>query len=40
MYPKLWQASGLAYDELLAELVALGLERKRQRAALTTRFRA
>jgi D-alanine-D-alanine ligase len=39
MYPKLWQASGLAYDELLAELVVLGLERRRQREALTTRYR-
>lgn len=27
MYPKLWQASGLSYTELVDKLVALGLER-------------
>ena len=36
MFPKLWEASGLAYDELLDRLVTLGLERHRQRAALRT----
>ena len=39
MFPKLWEASGLAYDELLARLVGLGLERHRQRAALRTTYR-
>ena len=38
MYPKLWQASGLAYPELLARLVALGLERHAARARLVTRY--
>jgi D-alanine-D-alanine ligase len=38
MFPKLWQASGLAYEELLARLVALGLERHAARARLTTRY--
>ena len=27
MYPKLWQASGLGYRELISRLIALGLER-------------
>jgi D-alanine-D-alanine ligase len=36
MFPKLWEASGVSYPELLARLVALALERHRQRAALRT----
>lgn len=28
MYPKLWEASGIAYPELIARLVALALERR------------
>jgi D-alanine-D-alanine ligase len=27
MYPKLWEASGLSYSELLHQLVQLGLQR-------------
>jgi D-alanine-D-alanine ligase len=38
MYPKLWQASGLQYAELLAQLVALAIERQRARAQLTTHY--
>jgi len=38
MYPKLWEASGLRYPELLARLVALGLERHAARARLTTHY--
>ena len=38
MYPKLWQASGLAYGELLARLVALGVERHGARARLRTHY--
>jgi len=38
MYPKLWQASGLAYPELLARLVALALERHAARARLSTHY--
>jgi D-alanine-D-alanine ligase len=38
MYPKLWQASGLTYPELLARLVALGIERHAARARLTTHY--
>jgi D-alanine-D-alanine ligase len=39
MYPKLWQASGLTYAELIDQLVALALERhaRRQAIRLTTR---
>ena len=29
MYPKLWEASGLAYGDLLDQLVQLALERAR-----------
>jgi D-alanine-D-alanine ligase len=36
MYPKLWEASGLGYADLLARLVALGLQRHAARAALRT----
>lgn len=32
MYPKLWQASGLAYPALIDELIALALERNTRRA--------
>jgi D-alanine-D-alanine ligase len=32
MYPKLWAASGLPYDQLIDELVALALERHERRA--------
>lgn len=34
MYPKLWEASGLSYRELLTGLVELALERHRERAVL------
>ncbi len=40
MFPKMWEASGLPYAELLDRLVRLGLERRRERAALRTRYRA
>ena len=38
MYPKLWQASGLLYPQLLDRLVALGQERHRQKQALVRSF--
>jgi D-alanine-D-alanine ligase len=38
MYPKLWEASGLPYPDLLARIVALALERQLQRAALVTDY--
>jgi D-alanine-D-alanine ligase len=34
MYPKMWEASGLAYAPLLSELVDLGLERQCRKRAL------
>lgn len=37
MYPKLWQASGLAYSELLDELIDLALERHTRRRRNTKR---
>ena len=36
MYPKLWQASGVAYPDLLARIVALALEHHAERARLLT----
>ena len=38
MYPKLWEASGLAYPDLLARIVTLARERHAQRAALVTDY--
>ena len=35
MYPKLWQASGLSYPDLIEELINLGLERHRVRQGLS-----
>jgi len=34
MYPKLWEASGLPYPQLLDRLIALALERRRERDEL------
>jgi D-alanine-D-alanine ligase len=39
MYPKLWQASGLAYASLVDRLVELALERKAERNRTEHRFR-
>ncbi|TDR81616.1 D-alanine--D-alanine ligase [Paludibacterium purpuratum] len=36
MYPKLWQASGLSYRELISTLIELALERHRQDQALAS----
>jgi D-alanine-D-alanine ligase len=38
MYPKLWEASGVPYPELLARLVALGVDRHAARARLRTDY--
>jgi D-alanine-D-alanine ligase len=38
MFPKMWEATGLAYGDLLARLVELGRERHAQRAALRTTY--
>jgi D-alanine--D-alanine ligase len=37
MYPKLWAASGVPYDQLIDELVALALDRHDRRARLSTK---
>jgi D-alanine-D-alanine ligase len=39
MYPKLWQASGLAFEPLLRRIVSLALERHAARARLVTDYR-
>jgi D-alanine-D-alanine ligase len=39
MYPKLWEASGISYPELLDRLIALALERNRDRQRCDTDFR-
>jgi D-alanine-D-alanine ligase len=38
MYPKLWQASGVGYSELLDRLVELALERSREKSELATSY--
>lgn len=38
MYPKLWEASGLPYSELLDRLIDLALERHRQKGNLVRRY--
>ena len=37
MYPKLWEATGLPYAELIDELVRLALERHERRARFSTK---
>jgi D-alanine-D-alanine ligase len=39
MFPKMWEATGLSYPDLLDRLVQLGLERHQGRARLKTRYR-
>lgn len=38
MYPKLWEASGLSYNELLDELIRLAMDNFEQRKALRTTY--
>lgn len=38
MYPKLWEASGLSYTDLVTRLVELALDKHRQRAGLKRDF--
>jgi D-alanine-D-alanine ligase len=38
MFPKLWEASGLSYSELLDELIRLALERHQRRSKLSTSY--
>ena len=37
MYPRLWEASGLAYPELIDELVRLAVERHERRSRFSTK---
>jgi D-alanine-D-alanine ligase len=39
MYPRLWEASGIALPELLDRLIELALERQREQQALEIRFK-
>jgi D-alanine-D-alanine ligase len=38
MYPKLWQASGLPYEQLLDRLIELALERHTEQQRNRTRL--
>jgi D-alanine-D-alanine ligase len=38
MYPKLWEASGISYPELLDRLIGLALERHEEKAKLKTSY--
>ena len=38
MYPKLWEASGLPYPELIDRLIELALERRRERNQIELRY--
>ncbi len=38
MYPKLWEASGVGYHELLDRLIALAIERHKEKSTLRTSF--
>ncbi len=40
MYPKLWEASGLSFSELVDRLIELALERSSQKAKLETKYSA
>jgi D-alanine-D-alanine ligase len=40
MYPKMWEASGIPYGELLSRLVELALARHRRRQGLVRDFKA
>ncbi len=39
MYPRLWEASGLAYPDLLDRLVTLGMQRRDRRSGLERTYR-
>ena len=39
MYPKLWEASGIPYSELIEKLILLALDRKSQRDQTEREFR-
>jgi D-alanine-D-alanine ligase len=39
MYPKMWEASGIPYTELLSRLVDLAISRHKRKKALVRDFR-
>jgi D-alanine-D-alanine ligase len=39
MYPKLWQASGIPYPELVDQLITLGIERKAERDRIERQYK-
>ena len=39
MYPKLWEATGLSYPQLVDRLIELALKRKADRDHIERRFR-
>ncbi len=38
MYPKLWEASGISYSQLISKLISLALERHHRQSALKTTY--
>jgi D-alanine-D-alanine ligase len=38
MYPKLWEASGIAYSELIDRLIELAIERHSEKNKLRTKY--
>jgi D-alanine-D-alanine ligase len=38
MYPKMWEASGISYSELLDRLIGLAIDRHREKNALSTSY--
>ncbi len=38
MYPKLWEATGISYSELLDRLIELALDRYEEKSSLKTDF--
>ena len=38
MYPKMWEASGVPYPELIDRLITLALERHAEKNKLRTKF--
>jgi len=40
MYPKLWEATGISYAELIDRLIELALERHRDKSRSATRYQA
>ena len=38
MYPKLWEASGIPYSELIDRLIALAVERHAEKNKLRTKY--